>query len=82
MSVVPIECGDAHAKDDRLIALAKQAPAAITLVVYPCDEASLRGACEAAETGIIKPVLVGPSTKIKAVAAQHNFVRRPSVTSA
>jgi phosphate acetyltransferase len=43
------------------------------LVVYPCDEASLRGACEAAEAGIIKPVLVGPATKIKAVAAQHNF---------
>ena len=62
-----------HAKYDRLIASAKQVPAAITLVVYPCDEASLRGVCEAAEAGIIKPVLVGPAAKIKAVAAQHNF---------
>ena len=73
MSVVPIESGNSHAKYDRLIDLAKQVPAAVTMVVYPCDEASLRGTCEAAEAGIIKPVLVGPAAKIKAVAAQHNF---------
>jgi phosphate acetyltransferase len=74
MSVVPIE-GEAqpHVKYDRLIAAAKQVPAAITLVVHPCDESSLRGVCEAAAAGIIKPVLVGPAAKIKAVAAQHNL---------
>ena len=48
-------------------------PAAVTIVVHPCDEASLRGVCEAAAAGIIKPVLVGPAGKIKAVAAQYNF---------
>ncbi len=57
-----------HAKYDRLIASAKRVPSAVTIVVHPCDETSLRGACEAAEAGLIKPVLVGPVAKIKSVA--------------
>jgi hypothetical protein len=32
-----------HTKYERLIARAKQVPAAITVVVHPCDETSLRG---------------------------------------
>jgi phosphate acetyltransferase len=66
--------GDApHSKYDRLIAAAKQVPAATTLVVHPCDETSLRGAVEAAEAGIIVPTLVGPAAKIKSVARQHGL---------
>ena len=38
-----------HAKYERLIARAKQVPPAITVVVHPCDESSLRGTTEAAE---------------------------------
>ena len=49
-----------YAKYDRLIADAKHVSPAITIVVHPCDETSLRGAFEAAESGIIVPVLVGP----------------------
>jgi len=75
MSVVPIEGNETspQSKYDRLMAAAQQVPGAVTLVVHPCDESSLRGVCEAAAAGIIKPVLVGPATKIKAVAAQHNL---------
>ncbi len=75
MSVVPIDAGETQpqVKYERLIAAAKQVPAAVTIVVHPCDEASLRGVCEAAAAGIIKPILVGPASKIKAVAAQYNF---------
>ena len=65
-----------HAPDskyDRLIARAKSVPAATTMVVHPCDETSLRGATEAAEAGIIIPVLVGPAGKIKAVAREHRL---------
>jgi phosphate acetyltransferase len=62
-----------HAKYERLIARAKQVPAATTIVVHPCDETSLRGATEAAEAGIIVPILVGPAAKITAVARQHNI---------
>ena len=75
MSVVPIGAGEgqAHVKYERLIAAAKQVPSVVTIVVHPCDEASLRGVCEAAAADIIKPILVGPAAKIKAVAAQFNF---------
>ncbi len=75
MSIVPIETSEAPAqsKYERLIAAAKLAPSAVTIVVHPCDEASLRGVCEAAAAGIIKPVLVGPAGKIRAVAAQFNL---------
>src|SRR5262249_37472930 len=57
-----------HAKYERLIARAKDVEAPKTLVVHPCDETSLRGALEAAEAGIIVPVLVGPASKVTSVA--------------
>ena len=60
-------------KYDRLLARAKKAPPAATLVVYPCDESSLRGAVETAEEGIIVPILVGPATRIAAVAREHEI---------
>jgi phosphate acetyltransferase len=63
----------AHAKYERLVARAKKVPAATTVVAHPCDETSLRGAIEAAEAGIIVPILVGPSAKITAVAREHKL---------
>src|SRR6185503_14315801 len=57
-----------HVKYERLIARAKTVPPPKTLVVHPCDETSLRGAVEAAEAGIIVPVLIAPAAKLKAVA--------------
>src|SRR6201994_3986606 len=62
-----------HAKYDRLIEQARAVPAAATLVVHPCDETSLRGATEAADIGIIRPVLVGPAGKVTATARQHGI---------
>ena len=55
-------------KYDRLIARAKKVPPVKTIVVHPCDETSLRGPIEAAEAGIITPILVGPAAKISSVA--------------
>ncbi|HEY7244938.1 MAG TPA: phosphate acetyltransferase [Xanthobacteraceae bacterium] len=63
----------AHSKYERLIALAKQVPAVTTVVAHPCDETSLRGAVDAAQAGIIIPVLVGPAAKISAVAQRHGI---------
>ena len=60
-------------KYERLIARAKQVPPATTVVVHPCDETSLRGAVEAAQAGIIVPILVGPAAKIAAVAREHRL---------
>jgi phosphate acetyltransferase len=44
-----------------------------TIVVHPCDETSLRGAVESAEAGIIRPVLVGPETKIRNTASTYGL---------
>jgi phosphate acetyltransferase len=60
-------------KYERLIAAAKAVPAVSTIVVHPCDESSLRGAVEAAEARIIKPIMVGPAAKIKDTAARHHL---------
>jgi len=73
----------AHSKYERLIQKAKQVPAALTVVVHPCDETSLRGAVEAAEAGIITPTLVGPKAKIAAVAREHGLnIERYSIVDA
>lgn len=62
-----------HAKYDRLIARAKEVQTATTIVAYPCDESSLRGVSEAAAAGLIIPVLVGPTDKIRSVAREHRI---------
>jgi len=62
-----------HAKYERLIARAKGVEAPKTFVVHPCDETSLRGAIEAAEAGIIVPILVGPAQKVAAVARANKL---------
>jgi phosphate acetyltransferase len=40
-----------------------------TAVVHPCEESALSGAVEAANLGIIVPILVGPHDKIAAIAS-------------
>ena len=60
-------------KYERLIARAKQVPPATTVIAHPCDETSLRGPVEAAEAGMIVPILVGPAKKISAVAKEHKI---------
>ena len=39
-----------------------------TAVVHPCEESALAGALEAAEKGLISPILVGPANRIAEVA--------------
>lgn len=59
-----------HEKYDRLIARCSALAPIRTAVAYPCDESSLRGALEAAQLGLLTPVLIGPAQKIEAVANQ------------
>ena len=75
MAVQAADTGEprTYAKYDRLIAAAKKIPPVSTIVVHPCDETSLRGATDAAEAGIIKPILVGPADKIAGTAAKHGI---------
>src|SRR3954467_6424259 len=62
-----------HAKYDALIASCRALPATPCAVAHPCDESSLRGAVEAAQLGLIRPILVGPGARIAAVAAQRRL---------
>ena len=39
-----------------------------TAVAHPCEESALTGAVEAAEQGLIKPILVGPAARIREIA--------------
>src|ERR1700759_2502480 len=65
--------GQSQTKYDRLIAAARAIRPAVTLVVHPCDESSLRGVAEAASIGLIAPILVGSAAKIKDAAAKHGI---------
>jgi phosphate acetyltransferase len=65
--------GRKHEKYDRLIARCKELTPAPTAVAHPCDESSLRGAVEASELGILKPILIGPRAKIEATAARFRL---------
>ncbi|HZO00745.1 MAG TPA: phosphate acetyltransferase [Burkholderiales bacterium] len=59
-----------HEKYRRLIDAAKALPPVATAVAHPCDETSLSGAVDAAKLGLIRPLLVGPKSRIQAVAAR------------
>ena len=58
-----------HEKYDRLIAAARALPKLRVAVAHPCDEAALGAALEAADLGIVEPILVGPRAKVEAAAA-------------
>jgi phosphate acetyltransferase len=62
-----------HAKYEALIARCKALAPTPCAVAHPCDESSLRGAVEAAQMGLIRPILVGPSARIAEVAAQFRL---------
>lgn len=53
---------------DALLERCAGRPAVATAVAHPCDAASLGAAMEAAERGLIRPLLVGPEHKIRAAA--------------
>src|SRR5678815_5207059 len=55
-------------KYETLLERCKSMPAVPTAVAHPCDEASLGAVVEAAQARIIAPILVGPATRIRAVA--------------
>jgi phosphate acetyltransferase len=75
MAIAPIAppVQQRQAKYERLITRAKQVLPASMIVVHPCDESSLRGVVEAAESGIIVPVLVGPAERMRQVAREHKL---------
>jgi phosphate acetyltransferase len=57
-----------HAKYERLVAATRGLQPLPTAIAHPCDETSLKGALEAAQAGLITPILVGPQHKIRGLA--------------
>ncbi len=62
-----------HSKYEALLERCRKLSPARAAVAHPCDETSLAAAVEAAEAGLIEPVLVGPPARIAEVAARHGF---------
>jgi len=55
-------------KYEQLLARCKGMAPVPTAVAHPCDDASLGAVLDAADAGIVIPILVGPADRIRAVA--------------
>jgi phosphate acetyltransferase len=62
-----------HEKYERLLERCKSLSPTPTAVAHPCDKTSIQGAVEAAELGLLTPILVGPREKIEAAAKQSGI---------
>ncbi|TKD45232.1 phosphate acetyltransferase [Azotobacter chroococcum] len=62
-----------HEKYRRLIDYCSALPPTPTAVAWPCDQSSLQGVVDAAQNGLIAPILVGPREQIEALAAQYGI---------
>ena len=60
-------------KYEKLLERCKSLEAIPTAVAHPCEESALTGAVEAAEAGLIEPILVGPAAKIEETARAANL---------
>jgi phosphate acetyltransferase len=62
-----------HEKYDRLINVARKHPPITTAVCHPCDVVSLESAIEAAKLGLMKPILVGPTARVRDTAGKASL---------
>lgn len=58
-----------HERQQALLTLGRGLAPVPCAVAHPCDAESLAGALQAAQQGLIAPVLVGPQARIEALAA-------------
>ncbi|KEJ88129.1 bifunctional enoyl-CoA hydratase/phosphate acetyltransferase [Sulfitobacter donghicola] len=72
VSLPDVQLHHSGAMFEQLIETASQLEAMRTAVVHPCDALSLKGALESQKRGLIVPILIGPTAKIKAAAAEIN----------
>ncbi len=68
-----IVISDKHGRYQQLLAKTRGMPPIDMAVAHPCDYESLKGPIMAAEAGLINPILVGPESKIRALAEEHGF---------
>src|SRR4051794_22275999 len=55
-------------KYEQMLARCRHLKPIPTAVAHPCEESALTGAIEAANLGLIVPILVGPRDKVEATA--------------
>jgi len=63
-------------REDRYLELIKACEGldpVTTAIVHPCSDDALAGPIEAAERGLIEPILVGPEKKIRAIAEEEGL---------
>jgi len=64
-----VQLHEPGARHQRLIESARGLAPLVTAVVHPVDRNSLLGAIDAAQAGLIAPLLVGPEARMRAAAA-------------
>jgi phosphate acetyltransferase/phosphate butyryltransferase len=77
MATIELQQPPAHDQLEFFIEQARKARPVRTAVVHPVDHNSLSGAIEAAEQGLIEPLLVGPAHKIQAAAEAEGIDLSP-----
>ncbi len=73
MALPEVKVSRGHHVFESLVERCSELQAISMAVCHPCDEVSLKGAVEAAERGLIDPVLVGPRQKIENVAKEFQL---------
>ncbi|MBL8540558.1 MAG: bifunctional enoyl-CoA hydratase/phosphate acetyltransferase, partial [Betaproteobacteria bacterium] len=62
-----------HDSYENILKFCRHLPAVVTAVAHPCDVSSLTAVMDAAKANLIIPILVGPSERIRKVAADFGF---------
>jgi phosphotransacetylase len=65
----PATDSDGHAWYKALLERCKALAPVITAVAHPCDATAIGAAVEAADLGLIEPILVGPEAKVRQAAS-------------
>ncbi len=68
-----VRIDDKHERYIQMLQKVKGLEPIPTAVAHPCDKESLKGPVMAFQAGIIEPILVGPESKIRAVAEEHGI---------
>jgi phosphate acetyltransferase len=68
-----VHIDDKHERYEHMLDRVKGLEPIPTAVAHPCDAESLKGPVIAFQEGIIEPILVGPESKIRAVAEENGL---------
>ncbi len=70
MNLPEVTISDRELRYRHLLSIASGLSPIPIAVAHPCDAESLRGPIQAAEAGLVDPILVGPESKIRALAEE------------